>query len=110
MSFTARSSRRGATAIVTLDGELDALSAPAFREEVDRAAEGAVDGAVDRLVLDMTKLSYLSSAGLRALVFAQQKMADDTKILLVGANDEVERTIRLVGFQHSVVFSDSVPE
>ena len=106
MSFNATSTRTGTTALITLEGELDALTAPAFREELDRAAEGQVD----RLVLDMRNLSYLSSAGLRGLVFARQKMADDVKIILVGVNDEVEQTIRLVGFHRSVVFSDRIPE
>jgi len=106
MPFAASSSRNGATALIRLEGELDALTAPDFQVEVDRAAEGEVD----RLVLDMTSLTYLSSAGLRALVFARQKMADDVKIVLVSVSEEVEQTIRLVGFHRSVVFSDQIPE
>jgi anti-anti-sigma factor len=106
MSFTASSSRNGGTALITLEGELDALTAPAFQVEIDQAAEGEVD----RLVLDMTSLTYLSSAGLRALVFARQKMADDVKIVLVSVSAEVEQTIRLVGFHRSVIFSDQIPE
>jgi anti-anti-sigma factor len=106
MPFTATSSRNGGTALITLEGELDALTAPEFQLEVDRAAEGEVD----RLVLDMTSLTYLSSAGLRALVFARQKMADDVKIVLVSVSEEVEQTIRLVGFHRSVIFSDQIPD
>ena len=106
MSFSATLSRNGKTALITLAGELDALTAPAFGQQVDRAAEGDVE----RLVLDMTNLSYLSSAGLRGLVFARQKMADGVQIVLVGVNDEVEQTIRLVGFHQSAVFSDRIPQ
>jgi len=106
MSFTATSSRSGRTAIITLEGELDAITTPDFQREVERAA----DGELDSLVLLMTKLSYVSSAGLRGLVFARQKMPDPVQIVVVGANDAVEQTIRLVGFHHSVVFSDEVPE
>jgi anti-anti-sigma factor len=106
MPFVATSSRNGGTALIRLEGELDALTAPDFQVEVDRAAEGEVD----RLVLDMTSLTYLSSAGLRALVFARQKMADDVKIVLVSVSEEVEQTIRLVGFHRSVSFSDQIPE
>jgi len=106
MPFTATSVKNGTTALVTLDGELDAQTADAFREEVERA----VGWDSQRLILDMTKLSYLSSAGLRALVFARQKMADDTQVVLVGVSDDVEQTIRLVGFHHSVTFSDRLPE
>jgi anti-anti-sigma factor len=106
MSFTAISSRNGGVTLITLTGELDALTAWVFREEVERAAEAELD----KLVLDMTELSYLSSAGLRGLVFARQKMADEVQIVLVGANNAVEQTIRLVGFHQSVVFSDRLPE
>jgi len=106
MPFAATSSRNGGTALIRLVGELDALTVPEFQQEVDRAAQGVVD----RLVLDMTSLTYLSSAGLRALVFARQKMADDVKIVLVSVSEEVEETIRLVGFHRSVTFSDQIPE
>jgi anti-anti-sigma factor len=106
MPLTATLSHTGRTALITLKGELDAQTAPVFRDEVDAAARADID----QLVLDLTDLSYLSSAGLRSLVFARQKMADDVKVVLVRPNDSVEQTIRMVGFHHSVVFSDQVPE
>jgi len=106
MTFTVTSSRNGRTALITLAGDLDALTAPMFLVEVERAAEGDVD----QLVVDMTDLAYLSSAGLRGLVFARQKMPDDSRIVLVRPNDAVEQSIRLVGFHHSVVFSQQVPD
>ncbi|HWS36239.1 MAG TPA: anti-sigma factor antagonist [Actinoplanes sp.] len=105
MSFSTALTRSGNTVIITLTGELDASTAVAFRKDIDRAAEGDVE----TLVLDLTDLTYLSSAGLRGLVFARQKMSDGVNIVLVKASDEVERTIRMVGFHHSVVFADSVP-
>jgi anti-anti-sigma factor len=106
MAFNASLRRNGGTAVITLEGELNTQTAPVFQDEVEHAATGDVE----QLVLDMTRLSYLSSAGLRGLVFARQKMADDVQIVLVGVNESVEQTIRLVGFHQSVVFSDSIPE
>ncbi|MFI7603468.1 STAS domain-containing protein [Actinoplanes sp. NPDC049681] len=106
MSFNTTLTRNGTTVVITLDGELDASTAAEFGRQVDLAAKGGVE----RLVLDMSELTYLSSAGLRGLVFARQKMADGVTIVLVQASDEVERTIRMVGFHHSVVFADHVPE
>jgi anti-anti-sigma factor len=44
----------------------------------------------------------MSSAGLRCLVFAHQKMADDVRITVVGVQAQVAETIRLVGFDHSI--------
>jgi anti-anti-sigma factor len=106
VSFNTNLIRNGNTVVITLDGELDASTASHFRKQVDVAAEGGVE----RLVLDMANLTYLSSAGLRGLVFARQKMDDGVSIILVQASDEVERTIRMVGFHHSVDFADQVPE
>jgi anti-anti-sigma factor len=105
MAFTATSSRTGKTMLITLEGELDARHAATFLEEVDLAA----DGEIEQLVLEMTNLSYLSSAGLRGLIFARQKMTDNARLVLVGVTDAVEQTIRLVGFHHSVVLTDRVP-
>lgn len=105
MAFTASLSTREGTAIIELEGELDASTAPAFREKID-----SIDTTgLHRLVLDMTKLAYMSSAGLRTLVFARQKMGE-VEIVLVGVNDVVGETINLTGFNHSVVFADRVTD
>ena len=92
-------------AILELEGELDSATAPAFREKVAEAAE--LDPA--QLVIDLTKLDYLSSAGLRVLVFARQKMAENVALVLVGAGERVAETIRLTGFDRSVSFSQTIP-
>jgi len=106
MSFTAALNRQGTTAIIALEGDLDATTVAAFREKVEHATQEETT----TLVLEMTKLAYISSAGLRGLVFARQKMAESVDVVLVGANADVEKTIRLVGFHHSVTFSDRIPE
>ncbi|MCU7729566.1 STAS domain-containing protein [Actinoplanes sp. KI2] len=107
MGFNATLSRDGRTALITLEGELDTLHAENFRDQVEEAATGVE---VEQLVLDMTNLTYISSAGMRGLVFARQKMGDGVRIVLVRTSQAVEQTIRLVGFHQSVVFSDEVPD
>jgi anti-anti-sigma factor len=106
MAFTAALRTRPGMVILDLEGDLDSTTAPEFRSRIEEAA--AVDP--DTLVVDMTRLAYLSSAGLRGLVFARQKMGLDTLLVLVGANEAVTETIRLTGFDHSVTFSERVPE
>lgn len=106
MTFTATPSRHGRTAVITLTGELDARAAPAFQTEV----AAVTDRALDQLVLDMTDLSYLSSAGLRCLVFCRQKLSDEVQMVVVRPHDSVEQTIRMVGFHRSVTFRDQLPE
>lgn len=102
MAFTASLSTDMDTAIIELTGELDASTVPAFHGTIDAAA----DRGVNRLVLRAGELTYLSSAGLRSLVFARQKMGDGVTIVMVGAIEPVARTVRLAGFDRSIVMLD----
>ncbi|BFU47610.1 STAS domain-containing protein [Krasilnikovia sp. MM14-A1004] len=106
MPLTTTSTSTTDSVVITLVGDLDAAGAPILADDVERALQRDVK----RLVLDLNELNYLSSAGLRQLVYAQQKMNDDVQIVLVGANTRVAQTIRLVGFDQSVVMTDTLPE
>lgn len=103
MAFSLNSEARGRVAIITLIGELDASVAGQFRTAVEQAAAAHAD----RLVLDMASLDYMASAGLRALVFAKQKMGASVEIFVVGAHDAVLDTIEMTGFHHSVFLLDT---
>jgi anti-anti-sigma factor len=105
MPLTTTSNSTGDAVVITLVGDLDAAGAPILQDDVERALLQDVK----RLVLDLNDLNYLSSAGLRQLVYAQQKMNDDVQIVLVGANSRVAQTIRLVGFDQSVIMTDRLP-
>jgi anti-sigma B factor antagonist len=102
MAFSATLAVVGGTAQITMAGELDAASAPVFRQEVERAAVHNPE----RLVLLMHDLEFMASAGLRALIFTRQKMGADVEIYLVGAQEMVLETVQMTGFHHSVVILD----
>jgi anti-anti-sigma factor len=87
---------------ITLSGELDAAAAPAFRTDVEKAAAAKVKA----VALFMKELEYMASAGLRALVFAKQKMGAQTTIYMIGLQETVKETIIMTGFQNSVTFMD----
>ena len=52
-----------------IEGRLDTVTAP----ELEGELAGSLDG-VNELVLDFSKLEYISSAGLRVLLSAQKTM------------------------------------
>ena len=102
MAFHAKLDLEDATATVRLGGELDSRSAPELNELIAEV----VRSKVRRLVLLVEELTYLSSAGLRCLVFAHQKLGRGTDIVLVGTRPEVAETIRLTGFDRAIVMQD----
>jgi anti-anti-sigma factor len=93
-------------ATIWLNGELDAGSAPEFNDLVIDAAKHTLS----RLVLLAENLVYMSSAGLRCLVFAQQKLPRGTEIVLVGARPDVAETITLTGFNQSITMEQATGE
>ncbi len=103
MAFNATLTIEGDEARITLEGELDASVAPAFREKVEEAAGAHVS----KLVIFMSGLSYMASAGLRGLIFAKQKMGGSVEVVLVGLQDGVRDTLEMTGFQHSVSIVDT---
>ncbi|MBR8834312.1 MAG: anti-sigma factor antagonist [Stigonema ocellatum SAG 48.90 = DSM 106950] len=102
MAFNATLETSKFIAKITLAGELDAISAPIFQKEVEKAASEHPN----RLVLIMQDLEYMASAGLRVLLFTKQKMGADTDIYVVGAQEMVLDTLNKTGFDQSVILVD----
>jgi len=93
---------KNGVAELSLVGELDASVANEFKLAVEKAAaENAKN-----LVLNMKDLDFMSSAGLRVLVFAKQKMGFDVDIYVIAAQEAVRETIEMTGFHHSVIMQD----
>ena len=103
MAFTSSLASSNGVAKITLVGELDAAATPAFKTDVEAAAAAQVT----KLVLDLSELNYMSSAGLRALIFAKQKMGSSAEIIMVGVQESVRETLEMTGFQNSVTLVDS---
>jgi anti-anti-sigma factor len=102
MSFNATTAINGKVATVILTGDLDAASAPAFRLEVEKAAAAAAE----QLVLEMSGLEFMASAGLRVLIFAKQKMGANVDIYVVAPQEMVLETLEKTGFDQSVIITD----
>jgi anti-anti-sigma factor len=98
MAFNASLEIVNNVAKITLTGELDASVAPEFRTRIEEAsAQGA-----KRLALLASDLEYMSSAGLRVLVFARQKMGAGVDIYLVGAQSQILEPLRQSGLERSL--------
>jgi anti-anti-sigma factor len=106
MGFKVTVEESRGSASITLVGELDAASAPQFKEAIEQAALGTPE----RLVLRMEELEFMASAGLRVLIFARQKMGAGVALYVVGCRGPVLNTLKMSGFHHSVFLQDTVPE
>ena len=103
MAFTITDTINDGIATFTLVGELDASAAPAFREKIESASAANVT----QLVLNLGDLEYMSSAGLRVLIYAKQKMGTGVDIVLVDTQPMVRDTLQKTGFNRSVRMVDS---
>ena len=75
------------------EGRLDTLTAP----ELESAIEASLDG-TQELVLDLEKLEYISSAGLRVLLIAQKKMSKRGEMKLIHVSDTIMEIFDVTGF------------
>jgi anti-anti-sigma factor len=102
MSFHARGHVSDGVATIRVSGELHAR----FAGQLNNVITEVTDRHPKRLVLLMGGLTYLSSAGLRSLVVAHQRLGRDVEMVLVAARPDVAETIRLTGFDRSVVMQE----
>ena len=81
------------SAIFSLEGRLDTVTAPDLDKEIKESIEG-----IKELVLDFQKLDYVSSAGLRVLLSSQKIMNKQGTMKLVNVNSEVYEVLEITGF------------
>jgi anti-anti-sigma factor len=103
MAFSATLMMESSIAKIIISGELEANMAPVFQKEIEEAAAQNPK----RLVLMMSNLEYISSAGLRTLVFARQKMGSGIDIYVVGAQRQIMATLQMTGLHRSVIVLDT---
>lgn len=84
-----------------LEGELNTVTAPEFEEVIKNELNN-----VDSLIIDLAKLSYLSSAGLRALLVAQKVMVKKGGMIVRHPNKEVMEIFALTGFSNILDIED----
>ena len=78
---------------VLLEGRLDTTTAPLFEEELRSNLDN-----IECLVLDMEKLEYLSSAGLRVVLAAQKRMSKQGQMLLKHVPEIIMDIFEVTGF------------
>lgn len=81
----------GNIATLKLEGWLDTQTTAEFAKELEN-----IDTSVEELVLDLKKLEYTSSAGLRQIVAAHKKM--NGKLTVKNISSEIMDVFEMTGF------------
>ena len=97
---------KGGIANIELCGRLDATNAPAFQEELKKL----IGQNVSRLVFYTKDLEYMSSAGLRTIIFAKQKIGMAALVYLIGAQEAVQNTIKMSGLDTFMILQETYSE
>ena len=90
--MTIEKNRQGAELSVALEGRLDTVSAPEFEAVVKNELAG-----VESFILDLKKLQYTSSAGLRVILLAQKAMNKQGKMVLKNVAEAVMEVFEMTG-------------
>lgn len=92
--------------VAELIGDIDSATAP----EVQSKILSLVDSGT-KILLDMSQVSYMSSAGLRILLsLFRQTTAKNGKLVLVGLSEDLEDTMSVTGFLSFFTTSKTVEE
>lgn len=80
-------------AAFSLKGRLDTMTAPSLESELKTALEETKE-----LVLDLAELDYISSAGLRVLLWAQKVVGNEGTMKVCNVGEAVMDIFEVTGF------------
>ena len=85
--------------VVALDGRLDTLTV----RELEKVLPEILDGGKE-LVFDFAKLEYISSAGLRVLLYVINEMEDKGGLKVINASTSIMEVLEVTGFTSDLKF------
>ncbi|MBQ9265999.1 MAG: STAS domain-containing protein [Bacilli bacterium] len=91
--MTIKDRKEGNKLIVSVDGRIDTTTAPELNDYFEENLKDVTD-----LELDLEKVDYISSAGLRTILFAQKVMEKQGKMVVSHVCKEVMETFELTCF------------
>ena len=91
--------------VVQPDGRIDTEAA----EQLDQVLQAALASGSHKIVVDMSKVEYISSAGLRSLAAVLVRCRDEGgDMKLAALNERVTRVFKIIGFDLLMSVSDTV--
>ncbi len=82
---------------LSVEGRIDTLTAPqleqAFAENADKC---------DKIIFDLAKTEYISSAGLRVIIVAHREMEKKDGLVLKNLSKNIASIIKMTGFDKKI--------
>ena len=91
--MTINKTNNGSSLTVAIEGRLDTTTAPQLEAELKDSLDGVAE-----LVLDLSGMEYISSAGLRVLLSAQKIMSRQGEMKVTGVCETVMEVFEVTGF------------
>jgi anti-sigma B factor antagonist len=92
--------------VVALTGDLDGNTAPNVQAQIMPLATPNA-----KMILDMSGVSYMSSAGLRMLlVMYRTIISKNGKVVLVGLSEDIRDTMSMTGFLDFFTYLETLDE
>jgi anti-sigma B factor antagonist len=91
--MTIQKAQAGTALALILEGRLDTMTAPELEREFVTSLPG-----VTELTLDLVGLDYISSAGLRVLLWVQKQMNKQGSMKLIHVNETIMEILEVTGF------------
>lgn len=80
--------------IIAMDGELNSTTSDPAYKQISKQLEPG-----ERVILDMTHVNYMSSAGIRTLLLLYRSIKESNgRVVLVGLSEDIQDTLSLTGF------------
>lgn len=96
----------GAAAVVSLEGEVDLSSVP----ELEARIAAAERDSPEELVIDVRRVTFMDSSGLRILLAAHQRAEEQGRAFaIVRGSDAVDRLLKVTGLAERMRLLDAPP-
>lgn len=93
-------------AVVTAVGTVDVLTSP----QLTGAVEAALVESPSAVIVDLTDVDFLASAGMSALIDARERVGDSGQFGVVAAGPFTSRPMRLVGLHEVISLYETLDE
>jgi anti-sigma B factor antagonist len=99
-----RQARIAGALVLTVRGDVDALTAPGLTEAIHDAPLG------QPVIVDLSEVDFLASAGMTVLVSAHQRFSPDAQFMVVADGPATSRPLKLMGLDSVLALYPTLDE